>query len=59
MDQLDSEEKDILTSYERGGWKPIVDLESEMERYRKYARATLNEGQSTDNRNRPEQRRLS
>ena len=45
MDQLDSEEKDILTSYERGEWKPIADLESEIERYRKYVRATLSEDQ--------------
>ena len=59
MGQLDSEEKELLRSYERGEWKPIADLESEIERYRKYARATLNEDWSSDNANRPEERRLS
>ncbi len=41
MNQLDREEREILESYERGEWKPIEDLEAEMERYREYARATL------------------
>ena len=43
MDQLDSEEKELLMSYELGEWKQVEELESEMERYREYARATLGE----------------
>ena len=46
MNQLDSEEREILESYEKGEWKPIEDLEAEMERYREYARATLKQDRS-------------
>jgi hypothetical protein len=41
MVNLDKEEKELLDSYERGEWKSVVDLESEIERYREYARATI------------------
>ena len=46
MNQLDREERDILESYEKGEWKPVEDLEAEMERYREYARATLKQDRS-------------
>ena len=46
MNQLDREERDILESYELGEWKPVADLEAEMERYREYARATLEQDRS-------------
>ena len=51
MHQLDREERDLLTSYELGEWEPVADLESEMERYCKYARATLSQDRSVNNRN--------
>ncbi|MFP4038007.1 MAG: CopG family antitoxin [Desulfobacteraceae bacterium] len=38
---LDKEEKDILDSYERGEWKSIKNLESEIEKHKKYAHNTL------------------
>jgi predicted DNA binding CopG/RHH family protein len=38
---LDKEEKDILDSYERGEWKSIKNLESEIEKHKKYAHHTL------------------
>jgi predicted DNA binding CopG/RHH family protein len=40
MVELDKEEKELLDSYERGEWKSVADVESEIERYREYARAT-------------------
>ena len=46
MSQLDSEEKELLESCELGEWKPVEELESEMERYREYARATLEQDRS-------------
>ena len=57
MDQLDSEENELLASYELGEWKPVAELEAEMRRYREYARATLNEDQSTNECKRIEERR--
>ena len=48
MNQLDRQEKEILTSYELGEWKSVEQLESEMERYREYARATLEQDRSVD-----------
>ena len=48
MKQLDIEEKEILRSYELDEWKPVADLEAEMERYREYARATLEQDQSAN-----------
>ena len=46
MNQLDREESEILESYELGEWKPVDDLEAEMERYREYARAALGQDRS-------------
>ncbi len=41
MAKLDPEEKELLDSFERDEWQPVRDLEGEIERYRKYARATF------------------
>ena len=41
MKNLNQEEKELLESYERDEWQSVSDLESESERYRKYARATF------------------
>ena len=38
---MDSEEKDILASYERGEWLPIKSGKAEIARLRQHARATL------------------
>jgi len=38
---LDEEEKEILSSYERGEWKSVKNSNEEIERLRKYARNTL------------------
>ena len=46
MNQLDREEREILESYELGEWRPVEDLEAEMERYREYARVTLEQDRS-------------
>ncbi len=46
MDQLDRAEKELLRSYDLGEWKPVVDLEAEIERYREYARVTLGQDRS-------------
>ena len=46
MNQLDRQEKEILSSYELGEWKPVEELESGMERYREYARDTLEQDRS-------------
>ena len=59
MDQLDSEEKELLRSYELGEWKQVEELESEMERYREYARATLGEDCGVIRHKRFEERRPS
>ena len=48
MSKLDREETELLESYELGEWKPVEDLESEMERYREYARATLEQDRSVN-----------
>ena len=37
----DREEKELLDSFERGEWRPIVDTASEKERYAGYAKATF------------------
>lgn len=39
--KLDSEEKDILVSYERDQWQPAKDAKAEIARLRQYARHTL------------------
>ena len=41
MNKLDPDEKEILESYDRDEWQPVSNLESESERYRKYAGATF------------------
>ncbi|OGR82414.1 MAG: antitoxin [Elusimicrobia bacterium RIFCSPLOWO2_01_FULL_64_13] len=41
MRDLTNEEKRILKSYERGDWKPVRNMRSEIKRYRKIARAGL------------------
>ncbi len=40
MKHLDSEEKELLESYDRDEWQPVSDLKSESNRYRSYASAT-------------------
>ena len=39
--KLDSDEREILDSFERGEWKPVEDLESEIRRHQEYARNSL------------------
>ena len=39
--KLTKEEKELLTSVERGEWKQIPDFESEVSRYRQAAKATI------------------
>ena len=41
MKRLDPEEKELLESYERDEWESVPDLESESDRHRGYAAATL------------------
>ena len=41
MVNLDSEEKELLESFERDEWRPAAGRELEFERYRQYARATF------------------
>ncbi len=48
MNQLDREERELLRSYELGEWKPVANFEAEMERYREYARATLEQDRSVN-----------
>ena len=38
---LDNEEKDILTSYDRGEWRPVKNQEQEIKRLGEYAKNTL------------------
>ena len=38
---LDSEEKEILASYERDEWRPVKDSKTEIARLQQYARNTL------------------
>ncbi len=38
---LDDEERDLIESVERGEWKPVENLEREIEKHREYARNTL------------------
>lgn len=38
---LNKEEKEILTSFNRGEWKPVKNSEQEINRLRKYAQNTL------------------
>jgi predicted DNA binding CopG/RHH family protein len=39
--KLDKEEKEILESFERGEWKQVKNLKSEIKKHQKYARKTL------------------
>jgi predicted DNA binding CopG/RHH family protein len=39
--KLDKEERELLRSIERGEWKPVDNMRSEMKRYAGYARYTL------------------
>jgi predicted DNA binding CopG/RHH family protein len=39
--KLDTEEMDVLNSYEGGEWQPIAQLDVEKQRYQEYARATF------------------
>ena len=41
MPKLDTEEKHVVDSYERGEWKPIKRKTSEIGRYQEIARATF------------------
>ncbi|NOZ05150.1 MAG: antitoxin [Chloroflexi bacterium] len=41
QEKLDEEEKSLLTSYEQGEWRSVEGLETEVEKYRGYARATF------------------
>ena len=38
---LDNEEKDILTSYDRGEWRPVKNQKQEIKRLGEYAKNTL------------------
>ena len=37
----DREEQDLLTTYELDEWQPVADRDAEIDRYRRYARATF------------------
>lgn len=39
--KIEGKEKELLESVERGEWSTIPGLESEVKRYREYAKATL------------------
>ena len=39
--KLDKEERDILDSYERGEWRPVKNLNQEIQKHQEYARQTL------------------
>jgi predicted DNA binding CopG/RHH family protein len=39
--KLDSEEQEILDTFERGEWQPVADQEREIRRHQAYARNTL------------------
>ena len=41
MARLDSEEQEILESFERDQWRPVDNQEAEVERFRGYARETF------------------
>lgn len=41
MSDIDSEEKDLLRTYELDEWQPVADRDAEIARYRGYARATF------------------
>jgi predicted DNA binding CopG/RHH family protein len=39
--KLDNEENDILTSFKKGEWKPITNMNDEIRKHVEYAKATL------------------
>ena len=41
MVRLDREEQELLGSFERDEWRSVTGRETEIERYRQYARATF------------------
>ena len=41
MDKLEHDEGELLESFDRDEWQPVLDREPEMERYRQHARATF------------------
>ena len=41
MSEIDREEREVLTTYERDEWRPVSERDAEIERYRGYARATF------------------
>ncbi len=43
--QLDKEEQELLSSIERGEWKPVGNMEAEIKKYVEYARNTLKKSQ--------------
>jgi len=40
MTKLNTEEKELLNSFNRGEWQSIPNVESEIRRYQEYAKAT-------------------
>ena len=43
--QLDTEEQELLSSIERGEWKPVKNMQAEIKRYIEYAKNTLKKDQ--------------
>ena len=43
--QLDKEEQELLSSIERGEWKPVRNMEAEIKKYVEYAGNTLKKSQ--------------
>ena len=41
MSEIDREEREVFTTYERDEWRPVSERDAEIERYRGYARATF------------------
>ncbi|MCK5708882.1 MAG: antitoxin [Candidatus Aureabacteria bacterium] len=41
MKKVNSEEKEILESYDKNEWKPVKKLKIQRKRYQKYAQATF------------------
>ncbi|MCI0614004.1 antitoxin [bacterium] len=39
--EFDLEEQELLESYERDEWKPVVNLQEELQQYQVYAAATI------------------
>ena len=39
--KLDPEEREILASYERGEWRSVKGVKRDLDRYRRYAKATF------------------